>query len=117
MQSNCTPNILRQEVFDIISLQEGLCDFTLQKKSHKIDQSSLMTNLLWEVEQAVSFFQRKNRPVTRWYFENQWLSSRSCPNPGRERTECVEMLVKQGNLELFETTVNGRTVIAIRPKE
>ena len=116
-QSNCTPHILRQEVFDVLSLQEGLGEFTLQKKSHKDDQSSLMINLLWEVEQAVSFFQRKNRPVTRWYFENQWLSSRLCPNPGSERTEFVEMLIKQGNLELFETTVNGRTVIAIRPKE
>ena len=88
----------------------------MQKKSHRIDQSSLMTNLLWEVEQAVSFFQRKNRPVTRWYFENQWLSSRVCPSPGQERTTIIDALIKKGDIELFETQVKGRTVLAIRPK-
>jgi hypothetical protein len=86
MQSNCTPALLKQEAYSILSLQEGLDDFAVLKEEQSREGACVMTNLLWEVEQAVLFFQRKNRPVTRWYFENQWLSSRVCPSPGQERT-------------------------------
>ena len=116
MQFNCTPIQIKQEVYSIISLQEGLQEFAAQKEMKGEDSICPMTNLLWEVEQAVLFFQRKNRPVTRWYFENQWLSSKICPSPGRERTIVIDALIKNGDIELFETQVKGRTVLAIRPK-
>ena len=116
MQSNCTPIQIKQEAYSIISLQEGLQEFAVQKEGKIDDCTCPMTNLLWEVEQAVLFFQRKNRPVTRWYFENQWLSSRVCPSPGQERTTIIDALIKKGDIELFETQVKGRTVLAIRPK-
>ena len=116
MKSNCTPIQIKKEAFSIISLQEGLQEFAVQKEMKGEDSPCPMTNLLWEVEQAVLFFQRKNRPVTRWYFENQWLSSRICPSPGQDRTIVIDALIKKGDIELFETQVKGRTVLAIRPK-
>jgi hypothetical protein len=93
-----------------------LQEFAVLKEGQNVEGVCLTTNLLWEVEQAVLFFQRKNRPVTRWYFENQWLSSRVCPSPGKERTTIIDTLIEQGNIEIFETNVKGRTVLAIKPK-
>ena len=51
--------------------------------------------------------------VTRWYFENKWKPTGPCPPPGNPRQEMLDVLIQSGKVEVFETSLNGRMVLAL----
>ena len=82
----------------------------------KIQNLTLIEHLFSQLQEACAYFQDRNGHVSRWYFENKWKPSGPCPPPGAGRQELLDALIANGKVEVFEVSVNGRSVLALRPK-
>ena len=72
--------------------------------------------MLGQVHEALRYFMGRKGHLSRWYFENKWKPSGPCPPPGETRQQILDVLINQGKVEVFEAMVNGRVILAIRPK-
>jgi uncharacterized LabA/DUF88 family protein len=106
---------LRTRCFGAIDLVEGIDKFYTGRRRCTATGTPL-EHLFSQVQEAWSYFQDRNGHVSRWYFENKWKPSGPCPPPGTGRQELLDALIERGSVEVFEITVNGRTVLALRPK-
>ena len=116
---------LRVYSFGHIDLMDGVKHFVTGRrrgidedglvKRYVMKESSL-DHVLLQLNEAFSYFSGRNGHVTRWYFENKWKPSGPCPPPGIGRQEMLDKLIQAGRVEVFETTINGRVVLALRPK-
>ena len=57
----------------------------------------------------------KSRPVTRWYFENQWLSSRVVRVQDRRGFEIIDALIKKRRYRTFGNTSKRKN--SVFPKD
>ena len=112
---------MRIHSFGVIDLVDGLKHFAveissdskcLEERSESLKIEELYTQLL----EAWNYFNGRDGHVTKWYFENKWKSSGPCPPPGNLRQQMLDRLIASGKVELFEAIVNGRAVLALRPK-
>jgi uncharacterized LabA/DUF88 family protein len=112
---------MRIHSFGVIDLSQGLQGFATElpvaspcneQRSDEMKVDELYTQLL----EAWNYFSGRDGHVTRWYFENKWKSSGPCPPPGNLRQQLLDRLIATGKVELFEAQVNGRVVLALRPK-
>jgi len=118
-------SVLRVHAFGLIDLNNGLEKFTTSRQpaqdaayfpdSVVSDQEASREDLLFQLQEAWRYFESKNGHVSKWYFENRWKPSGPCPSPGTHRQQFLDELISQGQVEVFETVVNGRVVYALRP--
>ena len=123
---NCSiSHALRIHSFGQIDLMEGIKHFVTGRKrmtDDVIGKKSVLSketgleHLLMQLQEAFSYFNGRNGHVTRWYFENKWKPNGPCPPPGIGRQELLDKLIQAGRVEVFETMINGRVVLALRPK-
>jgi len=117
-----SPN-LRIHSFGTIDLLDGLDEFTTGRTRQTEEQvcdiqpdpEATLEDLYLQLKEAWSYFAGRNGHVSRWYFENRWKPSGPCPPPGLIRQHLLDLLIQKGKVEVFEATVNGRAVLAIRP--
>lgn len=119
---------MRVNCFGVIDLVDGINYFTEPKeeesspavspeKTCSLMSSVELANALYrQLLEAYQYFNGIDRQVTRWYFENRWKPTGPCPPPGDPRQELLDVLIETGRVELFSTMVNGREVLAVRPK-
>lgn len=114
---------MRVNCFGVIDLVEGMKYFSEEKKEEASEKKctvmsrvELANALYRQLLEAHQYFNGIDRQVTRWYFENRWKPTGPCPPPGDPRQEVLDMLIEKGKVEVFSTTVNGREVLAVRPK-
>ena len=108
-------NELRTQCFGTIDLIDGMDTFFTGRRRCTITGSPI-EHLFSQLQEACSYFHDRNGHVSRWYFENKWKPSGPCPPPGTGRQEILDTLIEQGLVEVFEISVNGRKVLALRPK-
>lgn len=72
--------------------------------------------VLEQVRQATAYFEERNGHLSRAYFENRWDAVGQDLPQGLARTVEVDALLEAGAIELYEATVNGRRVTALRPR-
>ena len=111
----CLARAMRVHCFDTLDLREGLSSFAHQKK--EVQGQQLAQDLMQQLVEAWSYFHGRDGLVTRWYFENKWKPTGPCPPPGSPRQEMLDGLIPSGKVEVFETVLNGRQVIALRPSK
>ena len=109
----CLSRSMRVHCYDIIDLRRGLEEFATQKGV--LPQTQTAQDLLEQLVEAWTYFNGRDGFVTRWYFENKWKPTGPCPPPGNPRQELLDVLIQSGKVEVFETTLNGRMVLALRP--
>ena len=106
---------LRAYCFDEINLVEGIEHFFTGRR-RCTPSGTPLEHLLCQVKEAWEYFQDRDGHVSRWYFENKWKPSGPCPPPGSGRQELLDALIEKGLVEVFEISMNGRKVLALRPK-
>ena len=110
---------LRIRSYGVINLLDGLEKFyteSTHKCSLRTSTESPLEHLFSQLQEAFAYFHGRNGHVSRWYFENKWKPSGPCPPPGLGRQELLDTLIQSGKVEVFEVSVNGRRVLALRPK-
>ena len=107
---------LRTQSFGVIDLAAGVESFYTGRRRCSVSTGTPIEHLFSQLQEACSYFQDRNGHVTRWYFENKWKPSGPCPPPGTGRQELMDALISKGKVEVFEVLVNGRRVLALRPK-
>lgn len=113
-------NDLRTQSFGMFDLIEGL-DMFSTGRSRQTDsllrcQGFTMEDVLAQVVQAWEYFSSRDGHISRWYFENRWKASGPCPPPGEPRQESLDLLIQHGKVEIFEAQMNGRIILALRPR-
>lgn len=111
------PDLLSQS-FGAIDLMEGLNHFsTGRARQHECmeDLTCSIDDVFNQVLQACEYFSNRDAHLARWYFENRWKASGPCPPPGEPRQRSLNQLIEQGRVEIFETSMNGRIIYAVRP--
>ena len=108
----CLSRAMRVHSYATIDLGNGLSEFATLKQ---VEVTPRTDHVLHQLIEAWSYFNGRDGLVTRWYFENKWKPTGPCPPPGNARQEVLEHLIQTGQVEVFETTLNGRQVMAIRP--
>ena len=121
---------MRVNSFGVIDLVEGMEFFSEDKEKSKLNieenvvdkrcevmnRTDLANALYKQLLEAYQYFNGIDRQVTRWYFENRWKPTGPCPAAGDQRQEMLNFLIEKGKVEVFSTMVNGREVLAVRPK-
>ena len=108
---------MRVHCYDVIDLREGLHSFaTLKTVEVEVPAAEVIQEVLQQLMEAWTYFHGRDGLVTRWYFENKWKPTGPCPPPGTARQEMLDILIQTGQVEAFETDLNGRSVLALRPK-
>ena len=108
----CLARAMRTHSYATIDLGEGLAAFATPKQVEDIPRTE---HVLHQLVEAWSYFNGRDGLVTRWYFENKWKPTGPCPPPGNARQEVLDYLIQAGQVEVFETNLNGRRVMAVRP--
>ncbi|MEC8276969.1 MAG: NYN domain-containing protein [Myxococcota bacterium] len=112
------PDLLSQS-FSAIDLMDGLEQFSTgrarQNESVETPPCSI-EDVFNQVLQACEYFSNRDAHLARWYFENRWKASGPCPPPGEPRQRSLNQLIEQGRVEIFETSMNGRIIYAVRPR-
>lgn len=112
---HCLSRAMRVHCFDTIDLTEGLESFATLKKT-ETPATEISQELLQQLKEAFEYFSGRDGSLTRWYFENKWKPTGPCPAPGYPRQEVLDILIRMGKVETFETSLNGRVVIALKPR-
>ncbi len=112
---HCLSRSMRVHCYDIIDLRAGLQHFAILKEPEQ--QNEIAQDLLAQLIEAWTYFNGRDGLVTRWYFENKWKPTGPCPPPGTPRQEQLDVLIQTGQVETFETSLNGRVVLALRPRK
>ena len=110
---------LRVRSYGVIDLIEGLEYFHIEPNEHEAMRCTglQLDHLFSQLQEAFAYFHGKNGHVSRWYFENKWKPNGPCPPPGTGRQELLDALIQRGKVEVFEVSVNGRRILALRPKK
>ena len=109
---------MRIHSFGVIDLSEGLQYFASDTAEQSSCDAKPVTaeDLYVQLVEAWSYFNGRDGHISRWYFENRWKSSGPCPPPGSSRQQLLDSLIATGKVEVFEASVNGRPVLALRPR-
>jgi uncharacterized LabA/DUF88 family protein len=110
---------LRVHSFGHVDLVEGVEGFTTGRRRPSATEAAPADagDLMDQLRHAVDYFVERGGQISRWYFENRWKPDGPCPPAGEARHDLLTQLIEHGQVEEFETVVNGRLVSAIRPSE
>jgi len=109
---------LRVHAFGHIDLVDGVEQFTTGRRrpsAEVLDGPGDLAAVLEQLRHAVAYFTERGGHVSRWYFENRWKADGPCPPAGDARHELLSQLIERGDVEEFQTAVNGRPISAVRP--
>lgn len=104
---------LRAAAWSHLDLLEALADVsTGRARGEELDDQVV----LGQLNVAVGYFTDRGGHLSRWYFVNRWSAEGALMPEGPPRARAVDRLVAAGAAELYEADVNGRQVVALRPR-